>query len=31
MVISDDLKEIRVWEKGVADTGRFYLLTERKL
>ena len=30
MVISDDLKEIRAWEKGASDTGRFYSLTARK-
>lgn len=31
MVISDNLMEIRVWEKGAADTGRFYTLTAHKL
>ncbi|MEX2163175.1 MAG: tetratricopeptide repeat protein [Sulfuricaulis sp.] len=29
MIVSDNLKEIRVWEKGAADTERFYALTHK--
>ena len=30
MVISDDKKEIRVWEKGEKDVGKFYSLTSKQ-
>ena len=31
MIISDNFKEIRVWEKGAVDTERFYSLTAQEL